>query len=342
MIRTWTKPEVHKNELVEGLDPRQARELYRIISLIRHVQLKIEDLYHLDEMKTPVHLCIGQEAIDTGVCYALKKEDYVFSNHRGHGHYLAKGGDLKSMIAELYCRETGCSGGRGGSMHLVDTEAGLMGSSSIVSGGIPLAVGAALGSRLRGDGRVSVVFFGDGAVDEGVLYESVNFALLKRLPVIFVCENNFYSVCSPTSSRHSEDNIYRRFTGMGLPGHRVDGTDVVGVYQLARKLVEAARLGEGPSFVEARAYRWRGHAGAGPDVGLGYRTQEELDQWMRICPLETYKKRLINSDMMSREEIDSVDGLIIKQVEEAFEYAQKSPLPDGKDVMKYLFSSRGM
>lgn len=342
MIRPWTKPPVQKLEPLDRLHPAEAQELYRLMFLIRQVQLKIEDLYHLDEMKTPVHLCIGQEAIAVGVCCALRKDDYVFSNHRGHGHYLAKGGNLKAMIAELYCRETGCSRGRGGSMHLVDTAVGLMGSSSIVSGGIPLAVGAALASKLKGDNRVAVAFFGDGAVDEGVLYESVNFALLKDLPVLFVCENNFYSVCSPTNNRHSFDNIYQRFSGMGLPGYRVDGTDVVGVHQLARKLVKAARLGEGPSFVEARAYRWRGHAGAGPDVNLGYRTQEELDQWLQFCPVETYKQRLINSGIMDREQIAAVDVLNKRQVEEAFEYAQKSPLPDGNDVKKYLFSSRGM
>lgn len=342
MIRPWTKPHIQKTESIEGMASEDARELYRLLSLIRLVQLKIEEVYHLDEMKTPVHLCIGQEAIAAGVCYVLQKDDYVFSNHRGHGHYLAKGGDLKAMIAELYCREAGCSRGHGGSMHLVDTAVGLMGSSSIVSGGIPLAVGAALSCKMKGDKRVSVAFFGDGAVDEGVLYESINFALLKNLPVLFVCENNFYSVCSPTSNRHISDSIYRRFSGMGLPGYRVDGTDVVSVYELSKKLVETARRGGGPSLMECRVYRWRGHAGAGPDVNLGYRTQEELDQWLQFCPVESYKQRLINSGVMDREQIAGVDVLIKRQVEEAFEHAQKSPLPDGNNVMKYLFSSRGM
>jgi pyruvate dehydrogenase E1 component alpha subunit len=306
--------------------------------LIRKVQLKIEELYHLDEMKTPVHLSIGQEAISTGVCSALRKDDYVFSNHRSHGHYLAKGGDLKAMIAELYCRETGCSGGRGGSMHLVDTSVGLMGSSSIVAGGIPLAVGAALSSKLSGINRIAVAFFGDGAVDEGVLYESVNFALLRKLPVLFVCENNFYSVCSPTKNRHSADNIYQRFSGMGLPGYRVDGTDVVAVYQLTKKLVQAARIGEGPAFMECRAYRWRGHAGAGSDVKMGYRAQEEIDQWLKLCPLDSYEKRLTCSGMINQKQIDDVNSQIRNQVEEAFRYARESPLPEGKTIMKWLFN----
>lgn len=338
MIRPWTKPSIEKQEPVDNLPPKVTRELYWSISLIRQVQLKIEELYHLDEMKTPVHLCVGQEAISAGVCHALRKDDYVFSNHRSHGHYLAKGGDLNAMIAELYCRETGCSRGRGGSMHLVDTSVGLMGSSSIVSGGIPLAVGAALGSRLKGEGRVSVVFFGDGAADEGVLYESINFALLKKLPVLFVCENNFYSVCSPTSNRHSSDNIYNRFSGMGLPGYRLDGTDVVAVYKMTRNLVEAVRRGEGPAFMECRAYRWRGHAGAGSDVHLGYRGQEEMEEWLKNCPLKSYEKRLLDSGIMSRDQISEVNSQIHELVEGAFLFAQESPLPNGKTVTEWLFS----
>lgn len=338
MIRTWTRPALQKPGPVDIISYTEAQELYRIMSLIRQVQFKIEELYHLDEMKTPVHLYIGQEAIAAGVCHALKAEDYVFSNHRGHGHYLAKGGDLKAMIAELYCRETGCSRGRGGSMHLVDTSVGLMGASSIVSGGIPLAVGAALSSSLKSANKVSVAFFGDGAVDEGVLYESINFALLRKLPVLFVCENNFYSVCSPTNSRHSTDSIYERFRGLGLPGHQVNGTDVVAVYKMAKELVEKARRGEGPSFMECRAYRWRGHSGAGSDVNMGYRTQEELDQWTDLCPLESYEKRLLDAGMIDHIQIQEVNSQIRDLVKEAFRYAQESPLPDGRDLMKWLFS----
>ena len=222
--------------------------LYRML-LIRTVQLRIESLYHLDEMKTPVHLCIGQEAIAAGVCVALTQNDYVFSNHRGHGHYLAKGGDLRAMIAELYCRETGCSKGRGGSMHLVDLSVGLMGSSSIVAGGISLAVGAALCSSLKRESKVSVAFFGDGASDEGVLYESINFAVLRKLPVLFVCENNFYAVCSPMANRQKESTIFQRFAGLGLPSKLIDGTDVLAVYQAVEEFAKDARSGKGPAFI---------------------------------------------------------------------------------------------
>ena len=214
------------------------RELYRMMLKIQKVELKIAELYHEDEMKTPVHLCLGQEAIATGVCANLTLADYVLSNHRGHGHYIAKGGDIKAMIAELYHRQTGCSKGRGGSMHLVDTSIGVPGTSSIVGGCIPIATGAALGSGLKKDGRVSIAFFGDAAVEEGVIYESINFAMLKKLPVVYICENNFYSVFSHLSKRQAKDDIYHRFEGLSIPGYRVDGNNVIEVYRIAKKTID--------------------------------------------------------------------------------------------------------
>lgn len=311
--------------------------LYRTMLSIRKVQLKIEEEYPKDEMKTPVHLYIGQEAIAAGVCANLKRDDYVFSNHRGHGHYLAKGGDLKKMIAELYCKKTGCSRGHGGSMHLVDTSVGLPGSSSIVAGGIPIATGAALGFLLQKNDRISVVFFGDAAVDEGVSYESINFAVLKKLPVIFVCENNFYSVCSHQKKRQPADNIYRRFEGSGIPGYRIDGTNVVEVYRIAKKVIENARQGKGPSLLECRAYRWRGHSNVGSDVSLGYRSQEELDEWMAKCPLKNFERMLLKRNIVTKKEIEDVNGIIGEEIEKAFEFAKKSPLPEGSEILKYLY-----
>jgi len=237
------------------------RELYRTMLRLQKVELRIAELYHQDEMKTPVHLCLGQEAVAAGVCLNLTKDDRVFSNHRGHGHYLAKEGDLKAMIAELYNRETGCSRGRGGSMHLIDTSVGVLGTSSIVGGCIPIATGAALSSVIQKDSRVSVAFFGDAAIEEGVIYESINFAMLKTLPVIYVCENNFYSVFSHLSKRQAGDDIYRRFAGFSIPSYRVDGNNVIEVYTVARKAVNNARRGGGPSFIECRTYRTRDHHG---------------------------------------------------------------------------------
>lgn len=212
--------------------------LYRDMLRIRKVQLRIESLYHLDEMKTPIHLCVGQEAVAVGVCANLYKDDYISSNHRGHGHYLAKGGDLKSMIAELHCRETGCSKGRGGSMHLVDVSVGHMGSSSIVGGCIPIATGLALAIEMQKQNRVSVAFFGDGAGDEGVLYESVNFAILKRLPVIFIYENNQFSVCSRVSSRRVGEVVFHATPSDQMYTRKVDGNSVLDVYKTAKTAVD--------------------------------------------------------------------------------------------------------
>lgn len=304
---------------------------------IRKVQLKIADLYHEDEMKTPVHLCIGQEAVAAGVCANLNKDDYVFSNHRGHGHYIAKKGDLKGLVAELYNRESGCSRGRGGSMHLVDTSVGLMGSSSIVGGCIPIATGAALGSTIRKDGRVSVAFFGDAAVEEGVIYESVNFALLKNLPVVYVCENNLYSVFSHISKRQAKSEIYRRFEGFDMPGYQVDGNNVIEVYLTAKKAIDNARRGGGPSFIEARTYRLKDHHGASSGVETGYRTQGEVDEWASRCPVENFERDLIPQRIMTAGEMEKLAFEIDREVEEAFRLARTSALPDGDDVLKYIF-----
>lgn len=313
-------------------------ELYRIMLRIRMVQRRIEKEYPKDEIKTPVHLCTGQEAISAGVSINLKKEDYVFSNYRGHGHYLAKGGDLKCLIAELYGREDGCSRGRGGSMHLIDTSVGLMGTTSIVGGGIPIATGAALSAVLQKNNRVAVVFFGDGAMDEGVLYESINFAMLKKLPVIYACENNFYAVCSPQKNRQCLDNIYKRFEGCGIPGYRVDGNNVIDVYSIAKKAVEACRKKKGPSFIEFRTYRWHGHSGGGSDVSLGYRTQEELDRWVKRCPVENFERFLLKKTFITKENIESIAKVFDKEISEAFDFAKNSREPDEKDLLKYSYS----
>jgi len=313
------------------------RGLYRMMLKIRKVELKINELYHEDEMRTPVHLCIGQEAVAAGVCAHLNTDDYVFSNHRGHGHYIAKGGDIKAMIAELYNRETGCSKGRGGSMHLVDTSVGLLGTSSIVGGCAPIATGAALGSVLQKKKHVSVAFFGDAAVEEGALYESINFAMLKKLPVVYVCENNLYSVFSHLSKRQSRDDIYRRFKGLSIPGYQVDGNNVIEVYHIARKAIDNARDGGGPSFIECRTYRLKDHHGTGSGVEVGYRTQQEVDQWAARCPIRNFESFLIEQNIITASEIEGFATAINREIEEAFEFAQASPLPDENKVAEYLY-----
>lgn len=331
-------PMINYDKNIGDIPREHLVRLYKQMLRIRKVQVRIEEEYPKDEMKTPVHLCKGQEAIPAGMCAHLDKEDYLLSNYRGHGHYLAKGGDLKSLIAELYGRETGCSRGRGGSMHLIDNSVGLLGSSSIVAGGIPIATGAALGSLLQGNKRVTMVLFGDGAVDEGVLYESINFAMLKRLPVIYVCENNLYAVCSHRSNRQPSKDIYERFDGFGISRYKADGNNVVDVYRVGRRAVEDARRGKGPSFIEFCTYRWCGHSGGGTDIELGYRTQEELDAWMERCPLKNFELFLLDRQVISGSDITCFNQAFDKEIDEAFEFARNSPFPDEAEVSKYLYS----
>ena len=312
-------------------------KLYFDMLRIHKVQLHIESLYHLDEMKTPIHLSIGQEAIAVGVCANLYPKDYISSSHRGHGHYLAKGGDLKRLIAELYCRETGCSKGRGGSMHLVDTSVGHMGSSSIVGGGIPIGTGLGLSIQMKAEDRVSVVFFSDGAADEGVLYESINFAILKKLPVIFVYENNQFAVCSRVSARQAGEVIFHKTPYDLMPPHVVNGNSVMEVYETTQQTVMRARQKLGPSFIECKTYRVREHAGAGSDEKLGYRTAEEIREWEAKCPVRTFLGILLNDGILNETEIQAMEETIDCEIDEAFRFAQRSPLPKPEDVTKYLF-----
>ncbi|MBU0605245.1 MAG: thiamine pyrophosphate-dependent dehydrogenase E1 component subunit alpha [Candidatus Omnitrophica bacterium] len=321
---------------MKNIPKKRLLELYITMRRIRLTQLEIEKEYSADEMKTPIHLCLGQEAIASGVCANLRKDDYVFSNHRGHGHYIAKGGDLKSMIAELYCKKTGCSASRGGSMHLIDLSVGCMGSSSIVAGSIPIATGAALTSAMTKDKRVSVVFFGDAASEEGVLFESMNFAALKKLPVVYVCENNFYSVCSHQSARQANCDISMRPKAFAIPSCRVDGSDVLDVYAASKKAIESARAGSGPSFLECRAYRWRAHAGAGDPHKETYRKPKEWDAWMRNDPFKKFEDILLKKKIMTPGKMKEICAAVDKEISEAFEFAKRSPLPDKADLEKYL------
>ncbi|MBF0522073.1 MAG: thiamine pyrophosphate-dependent dehydrogenase E1 component subunit alpha [Candidatus Omnitrophica bacterium] len=312
-----------------------------LISLarIRKTQLKIEKHYHEDQMKTPVHLCLGEEAVSVGVSAHLKTSDMIFSNHRGHGHYLAKGGDLKALFAELFCKETGCAKGRGGSMHLIDTSVGHYGSSAIVAGSIPHAVGAAMAFVMQKKKNVAVSFFGDAASEEGVLQESMNWAKLHNLPVIFVCENNKYSVCSPIQVRQAEMPIATRALGFDIPAKTVDGMDIFKVYAAAEAAVTHARRGKGPYFLEFNVQRWRAHAGAGDPQAKLYRNPEDiLDEKTMRDPLASLEKYLIKQKISSREKLDAIYQKIDEEVEEAFKFGQDSPLPKNEELEKYLFA----
>jgi pyruvate dehydrogenase E1 component alpha subunit len=322
-----------------GYSRDELQRLFREMLRIRRVEEAVEAHYHEDEMKTPIHLVIGQEATSVGACSALRNDDLVFAGHRTHGIYLAKGGDLKAMFAEFFCRKTGCVGSRGGSMHLLDQRVGMAGSSAICGGNLPIVAGMGLSARLLGESRVSMCFFGDGASEEGVVWETLNFAALKRLPSIFVCENNFYSVFTPLHKRQPESTeLWRKAESFGLVAEVVDATNVLTVLEATRRAVDRARSGAGPTFIEARAYRWRAHGGAGDDSHKGYRDPAELEHWQRHCPVEGFFAWLRRSDRIDDELRDRMEAEIASEIAEAYRYAETSPYPTEADLATHVYA----
>ena len=325
-----------------GLDIPEAtlRAMYVTMLRIRRFEERVAELVDpLNEIICPCHLYIGQEAVATGVCAALRREDWVFSTHRSHGHYIAKGGDMTALMAELYGKETGCSRGRGGSMHLSSPEQGLPGSSAIVAGTIPLAVGAALAFSMQGKDSVSVAFFGDGAAGEGVFYESLNLASLNRLPVVFVCENNLYSTHLPISACLANVQIREKAEAFSMPGVRVDGNNVVEVFQAASRAIEDARLGKGPTLIECMTYRWRGHVGPHDDIDKGLRSRKELDYWMKRCPVKALEEFLVTRGIMTQPEKAVIMEGIDSEVEESVTFARESHYPEACDHLNHVFKT---
>ncbi|MBM3878952.1 MAG: thiamine pyrophosphate-dependent dehydrogenase E1 component subunit alpha [Verrucomicrobia bacterium] len=320
-------------------EPALLLRLYRELVRLRVVEERIAELYPEQDMRCPVHLSIGQEAVPVGVCAHLGPADYALSGHRSHGHYLAKGGDLRAMLAEIYGRATGCSRGKGGSMHLVDLEAGFLGATPIVGSTIPIAVGAALGAAMRGEPRLSVAFFGEGATEEGVFHESLNFATLKRLPVLFVCENNLYSVYSPLEVRQPPGRSVRDLAaGHGLATASGDGNDVLAVYRLAGEAIARIRRGEGPALLEFATYRWREHCGPNYDNQLGYRTEAEFRQWQARCPLSRARAAL-EAAGVSAAELEAAELAPRAEVDAAVAYAKASPYPNAADLASDLYAA---
>ena len=323
---------------LSGYDKKFLVRLFREMLRIRLIEEEIERRYRQDQMKTPIHLVIGQEATSIGCCAALRQEDLLYSSHRTHGNYLAKGGDLKAMLCEMHCRINGCAGSRGGSMHLIDKSVGMAGTSAIVGGAIPIATGAALAGQIQRVDRVSMVFFGDAGTEEGVTSESLNFAALKKLPVIFFCENNFYSVQSPLATRQPSREIYKWAASYGIASVLVDGTNVLDVYEATREAVKRAREGGGPTFIEAPVYRFRAHGGAGDDSHTGYRDPAEREAWEAVCPVETYFRFLAEAGLIDATLRELMHAEIMQEVLEAFDYAIASPYPEEKDLYTHVYS----
>ena len=320
----------YKKEFIIGLFEKMLR--------IRMIEEEIEARYFDDLMKTPIHLVIGQEATAVGACAPLLVTDLMYSGHRTHGAYLGKGGDLKKMLSEMHCKANGCAGSRGGSMHLIDPDVGMAWSSAIVGGAIPIATGASLEAQIRGDGQVVVVFFGDGGTEEGVCSESLNFAALKKLPIIFFCENNFYSVQSSLARRQPKRDISQWAKGHNVNAKCVDGTNVLEVYEVMREAVQYARNGNGPVFVEAKVYRFRAHGGAGDDSKTGYRDVKEREMWENHCPVESFFSFLLSNNVLAPHHREAMIDKIVKEVKEAFDHALKSPEPMKKDLFNYVYA----
>ena len=311
--------------------------LYRM-KLIRYAEETIAEKYDEQKMRCPTHLCIGQEAVSAGVGIALGSNDYAVSTHRSHGHYLGKGGDLPAMIAELYGKATGCSKGKGGSMHLIDQSKGFMGSTAIVGNTIPVGAGLGLSIQLEKTESVSCIFLGDATIEEGVFSETVNFCAQRNLPVLFICENNFYSVYSPLSVRQPDKrSIAKMVEYMGVPSRSFDGNNIMIVYNEVLKAISKIRGGEGPYFLEFTTYRWREHCGPNYDNHIGYRSEEEYLEWKEKDPIPLFENVLLSEGLITKEKINKMNKLIEIEIQNAFDFAEKSPFPDSKDAYKHVY-----
>ncbi len=315
-----------------------AIELLRRMKLIRCAEETIAARYPENKMRCPTHLCTGQEAVSAAVGFALNKDDFAVSSHRAHGHYLGKGGSLRAMLSEIYGKATGCSGGKGGSMHLIDESVGFMGSTAIVGNTIPVGVGLGLSIALNRTKQVSCIFLGEGATEEGVFYESVNFAVLKKLPVLFVCENNLYSVYSSLKVRQPAGrSVYKMVQGLGCPSEKGDGNDVLEVYEKVKKAVALLRRGKGPYFLEFSTYRWREHCGPNFDNNIGYRSEKEFLTWKKKDPVGRLEKDILKKGTLSRQQIDQMEEEIKVEVDAAFQFAEEAPFPQAREAYTQLF-----
>ncbi len=315
-------------------------EMYRSMQRIRQFETKTRDLALANELPGFVHVSIGEEASATGVCAALRKTDRITSTHRGHGHLLAKGGQLNRMMAELYGKRTGYCKGKGGSMHIVDYALGILGANGIVGGGLPIATGSALAAVIAGKDDVTACFFGDGASNEGTFHESLNLAAVWKLPVVFVCENNGYGEFTPMQTVTSVIDIAQRAHGYNIPGIIVDGNDVMEVFAKASEAVARARAGEGPTLLECKTYRWEGHVvGEAAFLGEGaYRPTAEVEAWKLKCPIIRYQQFLVGGGKIDKAELDRIDKETTAELEDAIKFARVSELPDVSEVTDDVYA----
>ncbi len=319
------------------LEKQKLLEIYQKMVKIRKFEMKVEQLHLQSILPGLKHLYIGEEAIAVGVISNLRKDDYIASTHRGHGHLIAKGGDIKRMMAELYGKKTGYCKGKGGSMHISDINLGILGANGIVGANIPIAGGAALSAKLRGTDQVAVSFFGDGAANEGIFHEGLNLASVWKLPVIFVCENNLYAISTHQPRVTAIPDIADRASSYGIPKFIVDGMDILSVYEAANKAVIWAREGKGPSLIECKTYRFKSHYVGEGSRELTYRPREELKEWKKRCPIKKFQLELIKENILTEPLIKKIDRQISQKIEKAVEFAEKSPYPTPQEALDDLF-----
>jgi TPP-dependent pyruvate/acetoin dehydrogenase alpha subunit len=305
--------------------------LYRALYRIRRLEEEVARVYPSDKIKSPVHLSIGQEAVSVGVCEALEPRDVVFGTYRGHALYLAKGGELREMVAEMYGRASGCAKGKGGSMHLIDPEHGVMGMSAVVGTTIANAAGYAYALQYRRRDAIVASFFGDGATEEGVFAETLNFAVLKKLPIIFVCENNGYAIHTHQSRRQGTLAICERARAHDVPAERLDGNNVLQIVERAKEAVARTRAGAGPCFFEAMTYRWREHVGPGCDYHLGHRTEAEARPWIAADPV------LRAAASLAPAVRNRIEEEVNQEIADAFAFAEVSPYPQAAELTNDIF-----
>jgi len=319
---------------ITGIDKETLVYMYRKILEIRMFEEKVWDLFGRNLIPGTLHLYLGEEATAVGVCANLNAEDYVTSTHRGHGHCIAKGADLNKMMAEILGKKTGYCKGKGGSMHVADATVGILGATAVVGSNIPIAVGAGLSCKLRKTKQVVACFFGDGASNQGTFHEGLNMAAIWKLPVVFVCENNVYAMGTRISHVTAIEDIATRAVGYGMPGVVVDGNDVVAVYKAAKQAVERARNDEGPTLIECKTYRHKGHSRFDP---AKYRPPEEVEEWMRRDPVPRYRKKLVQEGILTEQEADEIDREVTEAAEESAKFALESPDPAPEEALEDVF-----
>jgi pyruvate dehydrogenase E1 component alpha subunit len=322
-------------KLISNLTREKAAEMYKKMCEIRFFEEKVFELYGQNLVPGTIHLYAGEEAVAVGVCSNLRKEDYITSTHRGHGHCIAKGTELKRTMAEILGKKTGYCKGKGGSMHIADFDVGMLGATAVVGAGLPIAVGAGLSIKLRKKDQVVACFFGEGASNQGTFHESLNMASTWSLPVIFVCENNLYAMGTCQSRVMNIKNIADRAVAYGIPGMSVDGNDVLAVYEASQEAIERARSGDGPTLLECKTYRQKGHSRVDP---ARYRPKEEVEQWLAKDPIKRFEAKLVESQTLTQVEVQKIKIEVLVEVEEAVKFATESPYPDPEEALEDVYA----